>query len=324
MTRRRGIIFLKKLKIVRRFVRKIVSVTTVLTLGLSTVGIHIAAAHEPDPSDFCNDDVVVMALGPIKIDPRENCLDPGSEQGIPKSFLEDLGIELISETDGNIAYRITEDDGNMYEYNEITHELGDGTEQINTTKYLIDKEGNKTLVNSDKITYEETSNEINITDELNEKLVININEYVKKSYNPDIIKIDDPKPKLMGVSYQTASGGSKVAALWWEEYSDGYAYAIDYPKSKRIKTTVWQYRDFKAAANNIRTAEREMITLGVLGITDAVWAAVKKGELLSLTLLKKVAGKFAKAIPGLGTLYSMYTYVSLCITATNAYKKIPV
>ncbi|WP_339258336.1 hypothetical protein [Lysinibacillus sp. FSL K6-3209] len=142
--------------------------------------------------------------------------------------------------------------------------------------------------------------------------------FQQQSYN-DI----NPKLKTWTAS-KGASGGSYIAAIRWEESpNNNNAYAIFGTMSKTTTKQQWQYRDFKAAANNIVDQERGLLLGGLGGVATAVWDAVKGGNLLSWELIKKVFIKLGKGIPVFGTILLIFTYVNLCLSAKGKYHAIP-
>lgn len=268
--------------------------------------------------------VTAFVLAPFAVSDEAHAT---SLEHIPDSFTKDLGIEIITEENDTLIYRMTEEGGFLYEYHEITEKLNDGTDRISIIKYQINN-NEKIKVDTNVIDYYETNEEIIIQgDGYNEPLKFNIKEVVKvdpPEYSTSPVMPSITPRKDSSITIQSMkTGGSKIAALWWEEYSSGTAYAINYPRSKKTKTTQWQYRDFRAAANEIRSAEWALISGGWLGVADAVYVAIKKGEMLSLTLVKKIISKLGKTIPVAGTLWAIYDYVSKCIKAGKAWNKIP-
>lgn len=228
-------------------------------------------------------------------------------------------IKLILDSDEKTVFQVTESDGKTYEYvEELIKE--DGFEKIIQKKFLMDENENKRLVDSTNIKVEEFDSGLiieNLDDIKYEKIVI----YNNGSTN--VIEQDSNTMSTMALKKETGSGGSHIAALRWIEYNDGSATAIDGTKYKYTKKTQWQYRDFRSAANSVVTAEKAILTGGLSAVVDAVWAAVKKGELLSWKLIKKIFGALGKAIPGVGTIITVYTYVDTCKTASDLFKKIP-
>ncbi|WP_342558546.1 hypothetical protein [Metasolibacillus sp. FSL K6-0083] len=219
----------------------------------------------------------------------------------------DNNFEIIYDSENLVIYQIIEADGNVYEYVESVTILNNGDEMLYQEKYLITIKEEKQLLEINKW---------NIT-----KFLKNVSANMSQNLIDQKILDEQPEHSIFSNS---KSGGSYIADVRWIEYSSGTAYAIaGGTKSKSTTTTTWQYRDFKSAANAIVSAEKDIVSLGMIGLVDAVIAAVKGGELLSWTLIKKVAGQLGKAVPIAGTIATIYNYVSLYNKAQDAYNNIP-
>lgn len=210
----------------------------------------------------------------------------------------ETGLNVILDTDELAIFQLTESDGNTYEYVEKVTVLENNTELLTQEKYLVSSDMSKKLIDTKEV----------IIDEILESIHSELNS----------IRIEER------ASSSSASGGSYIADVRWKEYSNGYAHAIaGGNKVKYVKKTQWQYRDFKAAANELKGMERALLSGGVLGVTDALVAAFRKGEMLSWTLVKKVINQVGKGIPIVGTAYSVYQYGQKYFEAQDLYKKIP-
>lgn len=252
----------------------------------------------------------------------ENNIELSSEFNLGKNF------KLLYDKENKSAYQITDEIGNTYEYVEEVISKPDGTDEITQKKFMVLAGDQKELLDEKVISIMETATDIIIkelsnaysTDVVINKTDTQINfestlEHQYSNINPELNTLAASEP---------TSGGSYIAAIRWEESkNNNTAYAIFGTKSKTTTKQQWQYRDFKAAANSIVTEEKSIATAGLGGVVDAVWAAVKGGDLLSWELIKKVFGKLGKAVPAVGTIITVYTYISLCLDAKEKYDAIP-
>jgi len=252
----------------------------------------------------------------------ENNIELSSEFNLGKNF------KLLYDKENKSAYQITDEIGNTYEYVEEVISKPDGTDEITQKKFMVLAGNQKELLDEKVISIMETATDIIIkelsnaysTDVVINKTDTQINfestlEHQYSNVNPELNTLAASEP---------TSGGSYIAAIRWEESkNNNTAYAIFGTKSKTTTKQQWQYRDFKAAANSIVKEEISIATAGLGGVVDAVWAAVKGGDLLSWELIKKVFGKLGKAVPAVGTIITVYTYISLCLDAKEKYEAIP-
>ena len=252
----------------------------------------------------------------------ENNIELSSEFNLGKNF------KLLYDKENKSAYQITDEIGNTYEYVEEVISKPDGTDEITQKKFMVLAGNQKELLDEKVISIMETATDIIIkelsnaysTDVVINKTDTQINfestlEHQYSNINPELNTLAASEP---------TSGGSYIAAIRWEESkNNNTAYAIFGTKSKTTTKQQWQYRDFKAAANSIVTEEKSIATAGLGGVVDAVWAAVKGGDLLSWELIKKVFGKLGKAVPAVGTIITVYTYINLCLDAKEKYDAIP-
>ncbi|SIS39544.1 hypothetical protein [Salimicrobium flavidum] len=226
--------------------------------------------------------LVFSAAGPYAVVAKEN----KGEQQTQK---------LIKETEDTVVYQLVID-GKTYEFHESVKRLNEKKEKVKIKKYEV-LDNKKKLVDTKVQFIEEQGEDLKITDG-NETEIIQTAPSTKNAENQ----------MVRAASYVTSSGGSYIADVRWKQYSDGDAVAIIPTDSKFTRTKNYQYRDFKAAANNVRSAEYDIATLGITGLLDAVVAAVRNGELISWTAAKRIAGKFAKAVPGVGTIWTIISY----------------
>lgn len=240
----------------------------------------------------------------------ENNIELSSEFNLGKNF------KLLYDKENKSAYQITDEIGNTYEYVEEVISKPDGTDEITQKKFMVLAGNQKELLDEKVISIMETATDIIIkelsnaysTDVVINKTDTQINfestlEHQYSNINPELNTLAASEP---------TSGGSYIAAIRWEESkNNNTAYAIFGTKSKTTTKQQWQYRDFKAAANSIVTEEKSIATAG-LG-----------GDLLSWELIKKVFGKLGKAVPAVGTIITVYTYISLCLDAKEKYDAIP-
>lgn len=243
-----------------------------------------------------------------------------SEKIVPN--LEFDGFKLILEDKEQTIFQLTDDNGRTYEYVEkVIKEQG--LEIIKQEVYEIDEKTKERLLIE--------TNEIEVRDESDGIVIKNISDEHPEEFKifndgtTSVGEVEDiPQIGTLTVKKQTASGGSYVADLRWIEYSDKSATAIRGGKKyKYTKTTVWQYRDFKAAASSIRTSEKAFATAGLSTVVDAVVAHWKKGNMISWELIKKVAKALGKGSIGAGTIATIISYINTCNKAVSAYNKIP-
>lgn len=234
---------------------------------------------------------------------------------------------LLYDNGNNSAFQLKDETGNIFEYVEDSITKTDGTEEITQRIFGI-SDDNKQLIEEKVISILETAEEIvikEITDPNSEAVKLN-----KKDPQYNSNATFQQQSYFKGQSFKTyaaakgASGGSYIAAIRWEESpNNNNAYAIFGTMSKTTTKQQWQYRDFKAAANNIVAQEKLIITGGLIGVTSAVWDAVKGGNLLSWELIKKIFNKLGKSVPVVGTILNVFTYINLCLNAKEKYQAIP-
>jgi hypothetical protein len=261
---------------------------------------------------------------------------PGTEK-VKAEELSVLNTEIsvLSDSDSKTIYKVTEDDGKTYQYIDMVTEIDSVTDKISTEKYLLNGDGTKTFITNQVVSVEDTIEGMEIQDLLNldrEMVSINTIKLEETSgpigdgldpVNPPILMKSSPQSYSTLANYNY-SGGSYIASIYYDYNTRyNYAHAVNGGKAKETKPTVWQFRDFIAAADNIKKEERDIATFGLIGVADAVWAAVKKGDLLSYTLIKKVFSRMAKAVPVIGTIMTIYSYISTCRTASKKWDLIP-
>lgn len=236
---------------------------------------------------------------------------------------------LLYDNGNNSAFQLKDETGNIFEYVEDVITKPDGTEEITQRIFKISpNDDNKQLIEEKVICILETAEEIvikELTDPHSEAVKLN-----KKDPQYNTNATFQQQSYFKGQSFKTyaaakgASGGSYIAAIRWEESpNNNNAYAIFGTMSKTTTKQQWQYRDFKAAANNIVDQERNLLLGGLGGVATAVWDAVKGGNLLSWELIKKIFTKLGKSIPVFGTILLVFTYVNLCLKAKEKYNAIP-
>ena len=272
--------------------------------------------------------------------------------------LEEIGVEIISEFDNRIVYQIVEDEG-LFEYQEDIILLSNGLEEIITKKFLLTDTGRKIPVEEVTNQIEETDEEITIFDPVTkEKTVINYDLYLEMKFHEDFsdgINPVDPKPidppigidppikyysldpsqefyitenefGIMSVPYVDRSGGSWITNIRWQELSDGTAIAnigcYACAKRVKIKDNV-SYNNFKWASNDVRKAENATALALIPGGTllAAVNAALK-GNIFSLSAMKKLLTGILKTIPTIGVTIAIINYALTVRTATNYYYKV--
>ncbi|MFK9093188.1 hypothetical protein [Bacillus salipaludis] len=121
--------------------------------------------------------------------------------------------------------------------------------------------------------------------------------------------------------YETKNGGSLIASLYYYEYSDGSATAVNGLNYKDTRNTWYKYKDYRSAADDIADTELDIISGGLFGVADALWAAHRGGQLITFTLIKKIFKELWGAIPAIGTIYTVWDYIDKCIVASDLYKK---
>ncbi|MFY0521601.1 hypothetical protein [Lysinibacillus sp. UGB7] len=234
-------------------------------------------------------------------------------------------FKLLYDDENKSAYQIVDETGNIYEYEEEVISQLDGTDEITRKKFLVLSNKQKELVDEKVISIGDTATDIIIKDLSNPySTEIKIDKSDLQFNTEQSLNEQSSYPVITNfASASVTSGGSYLADIrYTESKNNNNATAIFGTSSKNTTQTNWKFRDFKAAADNIVTEEKSLVTLGVAGVADAVWAAVKAGDLLSWEVIKKVFGKLGKAVPAIGTLVTIYTYVNLCLTAKEKYNAI--
>lgn len=244
-------------------------------------------------------------------------ISPGVSLAKAATDLEISGFKLIKDTENESIYQI-EEDGNLFEYNE-TVKGNKNIKTITTKKYIIQNNGKKKLIENNKTKVDlSKDNTLLITNlDTNEEVEINFNQLESTESN----QLEDQTiVSAAAVKYQ--EGGSYIADIRYRIFTNGTAEASIGKNYKNTSYTNYKFRDFKAAADNIVSEEKNIITGGLAGIADAIAAAVRGGQMISMTLIKTIFKQAGKAIPVFGTLLIIYNYGKAVYNAVQAYKKI--
>ncbi|MFB7641946.1 hypothetical protein [Peribacillus butanolivorans] len=274
---------------------------------------------------------VAYVLSPIASVVNAKAIENNNETEVNIGDYLDKDINIIKESENEIIYQI-EEDGQVYEYVEKSTNKDD-KDVIVTTVYII-KNGEKEFYNEyeTNLTYDENSEGLVTIEQIDEQspedtesVTVNLNDKKTEEdyYTEENYYKESPISPTIALGYLKSKGGSYVADMRYEIYSNGTAYAIGGGyKSKKTTSTNWKFRDFKAASDNIRSIEKNLITGGWLGVADAIAAAARKGQLISITLVKKLIKKAGKSIPLLGTVWTLYDYGNAVHKAKKKYNAI--
>ncbi|WP_342558181.1 hypothetical protein [Metasolibacillus sp. FSL K6-0083] len=119
-------------------------------------------------------------------------------------------------------------------------------------------------------------------------------------------------------------GGSYVSDVRYRLFTDGTAEAImigQNPYYKNTTKTTANFIRFQGHADALKSKELDLVTFGVLGFADDIINALKAGNLLSWSLIKKIVGGAVKVGP-FGAALTIYQYGQEWLDAKEDYKKI--
>ncbi|MFJ7890014.1 hypothetical protein ACIQYL_18310 [Lysinibacillus xylanilyticus] len=197
-------------------------------------------------------------------------------------------------------------DNILYETHESVEKI-DEKEKININVYRIDGE-NKSLVDNGTITISE------ITTDLIEV----------ESENGETLFIDTSNPDVSLITPRAAYGGSYIADVRYRVFSNGVAEAImsgQNPYYKNTKKNNSNFIRFQGHADGLKSKELDLATFGIASLADDIIKALKAGNLLSWTLIKKVVNGAIKIGP-FGAALTLYQYGQDWLGARDYYRKI--
>lgn len=242
-------------------------------------------------------------------------------EGVPDEI-----IELIKDTDGEIVYKALED-GKIYLYEEQT--VGD----VVTTKKSLVEDGTTTLTEkfSTESVLEDDTIAVTQVDLINNKII-----------HQDMISTGPPPPGddltvvppvyKQGVTptnqYTTMATGTWVTTratgnrYMYYKYSNGVGLAREFNREKRVGTNSSTFDTFSRNVDALRSFERSLPTdMLLIGAADKAAKTIKKPTVANL---KKFIIKYAKTVPGLGTIYTFLKYFSLTNKTSYSYDAIRV
>lgn len=249
------------------------------------------------------------------------------EQVIPDGPPHEI-IELIKETEGEVIYKALED-GKIYLYEEKI--VGD---EVTTKKSLVEsgtttlteKFSTITILEADAVTV--TQKDL-LTNTLIHQQKINIETPPPSpGDNNDVIKPPVFEQRVAPANEFTAMAtGTWVKAsatgmnYAYYKYSNGGGLARELGKEKSISSYTTKFDTFTRNVDAVRSHENgALLSLTALGLLDKAFKSIKKPTIANLKAFFK---QYAKSIPGIGTLYLVIKYFSLCKKTMAAYKAIP-
>lgn len=198
------------------------------------------------------------------------------------------------------------EDGILYETHE-TIEKVDGKEVINVKVYEVDGENKLLIDEGTTFVSEVASDMIEVESEEGEKVLIDT------SNSNDTL-----------ITARAAYGGSYIADVRYRVFSDGSAQAImagQNPYYKNTKKNNSNFIRFQGHADGLKSKELDLVTFGIASFADDIIKALKAGNLLSWSLIKKVVGGAVKVGP-FGAALTLYQYGKEWLGAREDYRKI--
>lgn len=95
-----------------------------------------------------------------------------------------------------------------------------------------------------------------------------------------------------------------------------------YNFSVNLNTKNTNFNSFTIYADDLVKQEVSFVTGGIAGVVDALIAAIRGGEALSMALIKKLFKSLGKTVPVVGTLMALYSFGSTWMDAKKAYDAI--
>ncbi|WLR44492.1 hypothetical protein LC087_19180 (plasmid) [Bacillus carboniphilus] len=235
-----------------------------------------------------------------------------SNQSQEKVF-EAEGFTLIKDTESEIIYQI-EEDGEIYEYVE-TVEINGNEEIVSVKKYLVNNDKKESLVEENSSKIEQTGEKLTVTDlESGESVTIDTSEKKLSTKGPQ--------------KGYTDKGGSYVADCRYTIWKDNvrhYGTAImnggDSRYSKDTYRTNSHFIRFQGHADNLRSKEKEIATLGFLTTVEDLAKALMSGKVLSWKLVKILLKGASKGSP-VGIAWNIYSYGKEWNSARYDFRKI--
>ncbi|GAB0171816.1 hypothetical protein LSPCS325_52530 [Lysinibacillus sp. CTST325] len=145
-----------------------------------------------------------------------------------------------------------------------------------------------------------------------------------ESENGETLLIDTSDPDVPLITPRAAYGGSYIADVRYRVFSNGSAEAImsgQKPYYKSTKKNNSNFIRFQGYADGLKSKEFELATAGMIGFADDIIKALKSGNLLSWTLIKKLV-KGAVKIGPFGIAYILYQYGQDWLGARDYYREI--
>lgn len=237
------------------------------------------------------------------------------------TFVAHPGLQLVQASNNNIedevTYTKTEGDKN-YEYKEVVYQE-DGYKRIEVKKYLITEGKEKELVMTNNTAiYNETFGTVfvNLDNKDSEDFIV----YNDGSTN--IVKKSEQNIGTQEVSRIIASNGSRIADYWYYDYDDRTSWATTGKRYKEVSSNNTGYRNYKDGVDNLRSEELSLISGGLTGLIEAVLDASKKGQEVTVSLVRQIAKSLGKAIPVLGEIWAIIDFISLAMDVDDLYDRI--
>lgn len=247
--------------------------------------------------------------------------EPLIMEGVPDEI-----IELIEDTEGEIVYKALED-GKVYLYEEQT--VGD----VVTTKKSLVEDGTTTL--TEKFSTESVLEDDTIT-------VTQVDLINNKIIHQDMISTGPPPPGddltvvppvyKQGVTptneFTTMATGTWVTTratgnnYKYYKFSNGGGLARKFNREKRVGSYSSAFDTYTRNVDALRSFERSLpFDMLLISAADKAAKTIKRPTVANL---KKFIIKYAKTVPGLGTLYTVLKYFSLTNKTSYSYDAIRV
>ncbi|EIM07852.1 hypothetical protein A1A1_03332 [Planococcus antarcticus DSM 14505] len=239
-------------------------------------------------------------------------------------------IELIKDIEGEVIYKALED-GKIYLYEEQI--VGD----VVTTKKSLVENGTSTLTEKFSTATILQGDIISVTqkDLLANKIIhqemVSITDETAPSKPHDDIHLW--KPPVYPASVGTNNEFTAMATGTWlkartagQNYayyknSNGGGLARELGKQKTIGSYTTKFDTFTRNVDAVRSYEvGALYNFTAIGLLDKAFKSIKYP---TISNLKKFFKQYLKTIPGVGTLYLVIKYFSLCNKTLAAYKAIP-
>ncbi|WP_066172618.1 hypothetical protein [Bacillus marinisedimentorum] len=232
------------------------------------------------------------------------------EVAAEKADLENGEIMLIKDTADKAIYQQNVD-GELLEYQE-TITVNKNRTKVKVKVYKVEGKKKKLIDNYKSTIIEEGD------------AVLTVENDEGQSTTIDLKKEEEAETPSFSTLAYYSTGGSYIADTRYRIYSDGRATAIMNGMSPYYKYTYKNnpnFIRFKGHADSLRSKEWGLISFGVVTVADNLIAAIRGGQALTWTLVKKLAGSVLR-VGIVSAAYSLFSYGYEWYKARYDYRRI--